>query len=55
MATPYDTKNPAPEVIESTVIVRSFLGHDYYRVTLSYPCPVAEKKIVKEIHKFYTL
>ena len=33
---------------------RPFLGHHYYKLSLSDPCPGVRKKTFKDIHLFYT-
>ena len=40
-------------VMKFTIFFRLFLGHHYYKLTLSDPC-LGVEKIFREKHKFYT-
>ena len=49
------TRTPALGVMQLTVFVDPSLhGHHYCTLSLSEPCPKAEKMIFLEIHQFYT-
>ena len=53
MATPL-RKNPCPGGSGIYNFGRTFLGHYYYTLSLYGPCPRVEKKIIQEIHQYYT-